>query len=112
MPYMKDLANTLDHSRLEGEVVWVFSDGRFIITPGKGRSLPGDLLWGAIGPQRTASQIEGKWRLEDDDWAIVLTEILFDGKAGLPEARLDFAPAGGKRITLGNRQYTLVPHKP
>lgn len=106
--YMQALARRLVGSELEGDGRWSFAVDHFVLAESNGRPLPDDLLTALLGPNRRAHRIEGRWRIEDNDWMIVFTDIRGDGKEGRPQARLTLAPADRVRLNLGNHPYNIA----
>jgi hypothetical protein len=90
---------------IDGGHEWFFeTETKFILLAGK-QPLTPNVLEALLGPGRTALRIEGKWRLDNNNTELVLTEIQADGKDGLKEARLPVQPAGLARVNIGPYQY-------
>jgi hypothetical protein len=129
----KLMTNQLIGARLvsddQGE--WSFTETQFVFQAGK-EPLPFTLQLVLLGQGRSASRIEGKWRLEDAkghpkgeyDGTIVLWEVRGDGKEGLKETKLDFqsvgpveigpngVPLGRDHVKIGGlHEYRIVPGK-
>jgi hypothetical protein len=89
---------------------WSFTEKQFILQSDN-KTLPPDLLKSLLGPDRSASRIEGNWRLEDDNSVLALSDVRGDGKEGLKEVRLEIVPAGPRVNIGGPHQYNIVPGK-
>jgi hypothetical protein len=110
----------------EGE--WSFTATAFVLQAGKTPIAP-DLLTALLGPGKSATRVEGKWRLEDAIGApiaqyigaMVLTDIRGDVQDGLKEARLEthaverHDPDGtwldGTAVNIAGREYKIEPKR-
>jgi hypothetical protein len=100
----QDLSRKLMERNLTGarlvsigdDTEWSFTEKGFVLQAGK-MPISSGRLEALLGPGKSASRIEWKWRLEDAKGApiakyvglMVLTEIRGDGKDGRKEARLE-----------------------
>jgi hypothetical protein len=129
----KLMAKQLTGARLESnadEGEWSFTEIQFVLQAGK-QPLPFNLQLVLLGPGRSASRVEGKWRLEDAmhpkgeyEGVIVLWDIRGDEKEGLKETKLDFQSVGPVEfspdgVSLGRNhvkigglhEYKIIPGK-
>jgi hypothetical protein len=98
----------LDFIRPRPEVRWDFSGERFVLTV-RGEPAPRTLFDALVGPGKTATRIEGRWRLAADGQSLELSDVTADGRPGAKSARLPIGPAGRARVNLGDLQYNLQP---
>jgi hypothetical protein len=97
----------LQSIRKDGD--WTFSDTEFVLVAG-GKPLPADLLKAILGPGESATRIEGKWRIENDNHVLVLSDIRSDGKEIKEEARLEIVPLESvPNVIIGSHEYTYAP---
>jgi hypothetical protein len=98
---------------LAREAKWYFSftNEQFVLESTK-EPLPSDLKKAFLGPDQSASRIEGKWRLEDGNRTLVFSDLRIDGKEKSGEVKLAIEPAGPIRVNLGDHQYNVIPGEP
>jgi RNA polymerase sigma factor (sigma-70 family) len=96
------------HRTPPDEIAWEFSRDRFRLRV-KGTPAPRDLLDLLLGKDQTAGTIEGTWQLSADSAYLELSEITGDGREGVARARLPIRPTGSVRVTIGERQYNVLP---
>jgi hypothetical protein len=86
---------------------WTFSDGEFVIKDGDGK-IPDYLTKKLLPPGKTASEIRGKWKLEDKDGRhLVLSSIKADGKAQKQEASLIIYRTAPTVVRIGDVQHVF-----
>ncbi|HEV3386182.1 MAG TPA: hypothetical protein VG097_15280 [Gemmata sp.] len=91
---------------------WSFSVEGFVLQADKG-SLPPDLLKAFLEPDQSASLIEGKWRLEDNNRMLTFSDLRIDGKAKVGQTKqLRIEPEGPKHVKIGDHQYLISEGKP
>jgi hypothetical protein len=92
--------------RTPPKIQWDFDKERFVLRV-EGEPTPKGLLKYLLGPGKTASRVEGHWRLSRDGSKLVLSDLTGDGRPGKERVRLHIAPAGRARVNLAKRQYDI-----
>jgi uncharacterized membrane protein YciS (DUF1049 family) len=96
---------------VKGNWHWSFSGEGFVLQADKG-PLPPDLLKAFLGPDQSASLVEGKWQLEDNNRMLTFSDLRVDGKAKPGQAKLSIEPEGPKHVKVGDYQYLISEGKP
>ena len=89
----------------EPRVVWHFGVTRFRVELGE--NPPGDLARRFVGRPKSATRIEGKWRLEEAKDQLVLYDLVGEDFKMSSEVILPILPAGLLRANLGEQQYSV-----
>lgn len=90
---------------------WSFARDSFALESEKG-PLPDDLTNAFLGNGETASHIEGRWRLEQDNRQLVFFALVIDGKMKPAEVKLWVDPEGPKHVRIGKYQYLIKEVNP
>jgi len=103
----------LNGARLESvarppQIEWQLTGERFILRI-DGSPAPKLLLDTLLGTGKSATRIEGRWKLSEDGSNLQLLDVTADGRPGAKFAGLIIRPDGQTRVYLVDRLYDLVP---
>lgn len=98
---------TPDQKSHDADFQWSFTKDEFILKKGKG-PIPKDLLQKLIDPEESPDEITGKWKLDEKNNKLILTEIKFGKKAGKKECTLTIYKTAPSVIRIGEPQYVFA----
>jgi hypothetical protein len=75
------------------QVTWTFTETGFVVDGG-GAALPADLALALLGPNRSATRIEGNWRLDEVKEILHFSGLRAGKGAGRVSASLGIGPGG------------------
>lgn len=98
---------TADNKAHTADFDWTFTNGEFVIKQGNGK-IPAFLIGKLLPKGETASEIRGKWRLDDKSRSqLILSSIKADGKEIAKEASLVIYRTAPTIVRIGDVQHVF-----